>query len=439
MKYTIIGSGPCGLSLAYVLSLNNIDVEIIEQDSQLGGSWNAEWIEGKYFSENSPRIYSDMGNSTKLMRHLGFTSDNYVNVYGGYLETNMKLFRFIWKHFTILDYIKFIYAVIKYRFIEEQQTINEWMNQVNLSNQCKKAIRIICILINDIPEKTNINDFFGSIVYILPKQLKEPNKWHELIEKYLLDRNVKILKNTRVIQLEKQKGTFYIRTKNTMYGYENERISNKVFLCTQSNGIYPIIKDSSLRDNWMSAEEMKKWSDNTFYCGFGFQLHFDENVEYKSEWCWSCYGDWTVIILPVSNWLKEYSKDPIIKTVWSCCIVDMDTKSKNINKTANECNKNEVVNECLYQINQIFKIPLPKVITISNGLKKIKNKWVSKNTGYTKNIYNNLHMKGKEDNLYALGCFTKTSKNHISYMVSAIDASAEYLKKYEDLEINIFT
>ena len=47
-------------------------------------------------------------------------------------------------------------------------------------------------------------------------------------------------------------------------------------------------------------------------------------------------------------------------------------------------------------------------------------------------------MKGREDNLYALGCFTKMKKNHIAYMVGAIDAVAEYIKKYENLNNNIF-
>ena len=48
-------------------------------------------------------------------------------------------------------------------------------------------------------------------------------------------------------------------------------------------------------------------------------------------------------------------------------------------------------------------------------------------------------MKGKIDNLFALGCFTKNNDNHISYMVNAIDATSNYLKKYEKhLRINIF-
>lgn len=439
MKYTIIGSGPTGLSLAYVLSLNNLNVELIEQDDQLGGSWNSQWINGNYFSENSPRVYSNSGNSKILLSHLGFTDNDFQNIYGNFFQSNFKLFSFVFKHFNLLDYLIFLFAAIKYRFIQENRTVSDWMNNSNLSIKAKNAIKIISILICDRPDKTNINDFFGSISYALPTQMKEPNKWHEQIEKHLNTKeNVSILKNTKVINLDKHGEGFHIYTKNTKYGYEKMLTSNKVFLCTQSDGIYSIIKNTTLRNNWMPVNEMKKWSENTYYSGFGFQLHFDKVVKFKSEWCWSCNGDWTVIILPVSNWLKKYSNDPKIKTVWSCCIVDMDTKSKRINKTANDCDVNEVLEECLYQINNSYQIPQPSVITISNGLTKINNKWKSKNTGYTKNTYNDLDMKGEEDNVYALGCFTKMEKNHISYMVGAIDAVAEYLKKYENLNNNIF-
>jgi len=439
MKYTIIGSGPSGLSLAYVLSLNNLKIDIIEQDTQLGGSWNSQWINGKYFSENSPRVFSDSGNGKILLSHLGFTAIDFQNIYGNFFETNYKIFSFVFKHFNLFDYFIFLFAAIKYKFIFENITVNDWMEESGLSKKAKKAIKIISILICDRPDKTNINDFFGSVSYALPKQMKEPNKWHEVIENHLKQKkNVTILKNTQVTNLEKNGSNFYIYTKNTRFGYNRIRLSDKVFLCTQSNGIYPIIKNSKLKNNWMPINEMKKWSENTFYSGFGFQLHFDKDIKFKNQWCWSCKGDWTVIILPVSNWLKKFSNDPDIKTVWSCCIVDMDSKSKRIGKTANQCDRNEVINECLSQIRDVYKIPDPKVITISEGLKKINGKWVSKNTGYTKNTYNDLEMMGKESNLFALGCFTKTSTNHIAYMVGAIDAVAEYLKKYENISYNIF-
>ena len=150
------------------------------------------------------------------------------------------------------------------------------------------------------------------------------------------------------------------------------------------------------------------------------------------------YGRLTVIILPVSNWLKTYSKDPSIKTVWSCCIVDMESKSKRNHKTPNECDVNEVLEECILQIKDSYDIPVPKVVTVSNGLKKENNVWLSKNTGYTKSKYSDLDIRGTVENLYALGCFTKTPTNHIAHMGLAIDAVALYLKQYEKIQHNIF-
>lgn len=440
MKYIIVGSGPTGLSLAYVLSLNNVDVEIIERDDKLGGSWNSEWIDNKYFSENSPRVYSDTGNSNKLMSHIGMTKDDFQNIYGNLFETNYKLFSFIAEYFHFLDYFIFLYSTIKYKFVDENITVQEWMTKSQLSHSARKGITILSILICDRPNKTNINDFFGSVSATLPKQMKEPNKWHELIEKHLESKNVTITKNTQVDGIHKQGSGFIITTQDTKYGYQDRKVCHKVFLCTQSNGIYPILKNSShkIQNNWMPIEKMKAWSENTFYSGFGFQLHFDKIVKYKKEWCWSCKGDWTVIVLPVSNWLKKYSNDPDIKTVWSCCIVDMDTKSKRINKTANECTRDEVIDECFFQIRDKYKIPSPKITTTSSGLQKINNQWVSKNSGYTKGKYDDLPMKGDIANLFALGCFTESPTNHIAYMVGAIDAAAHYLHRYEDLQVNIF-
>ena len=48
-------------------------------------------------------------------------------------------------------------------------------------------------------------------------------------------------------------------------------------------------------------------------------------------------------------------------------------------------------------------------------------------------------MKGKINNLFALGCFSESKINHIAYIGNAVDAAANYLDKYENsININIF-
>ena len=438
MKYVIVGAGPSGLSLAYNLASNNKEVVLIEQDNQLGGSWNSQWIEDKYFSENSPRVILYNGNTKHFMKSIGLRDNDFSYVYGNAFQSTYKFTVFLMKNFTLIDFIIFFIGIVKYNLMTDKITLQTWMNQNYLSISAKKTIKIICILICDRPDKTNANDFFCSLsIGGAPKQMKEPNKWHNLIESFLINKeNVTILKNTKVLKLQSSYTQDLVDTVH-IQNIKDKSYSilhcDKIILCTQSNGIYPILENSSvyIRNNWMSEAKIRQWSAETFYSGFGFQLHFNEIIEFKSNWCWSCQDDWTVIILPISNWLKTYSLDPNVKTVWSCCIVDMDTNSKRLKKTANECSANEVINECMIQIHNSYNIPQPYKVTQSLGLIKVNDKWVSKNTGYTKNMYGDLEMKGKIKNLFALGCFTKKSKPNISYMGNAIDAVYNYLNIYE--------
>tara|TARA_Y100000389_G_scaffold201640_1_gene244877 strand:+ start:368 stop:1711 length:1344 start_codon:yes stop_codon:yes gene_type:complete len=445
MKYVIVGSGPTGLSLAYILALNNKEVILIEQDNQLGGSWNSQWIDNMYFSENSPRVILQNNNLEKLFLQIGLTDKDFKNIYGNIFQTNYKILSFLFKYFNLFDYFIFLFAAIKYKFVIENITLLDWMNKSLLSENAKKAITILSIVINDKPQNTNLSDFYGSFGLSTPKQMIEPNKWNILIEQYLKNKNnITILKNTKVISLISNINKNIIDEiyiKNIINNFTSLIRVDKVILCTQSNNIFPILNNSSeyIQNNWMNSTIMKTWSQNTFYSDFGFQIHFDKLVDFKDNWCWSCESEWTIIILPVSNWLKTFSKNPKIKTVWSCCITDMTTKSSRINKNANECNLNEVVEECLYQIKKNYKIPNPYKITVSKGLKKNNNKWISKNTGYTKSNYDDLEIKGTINNLYALGCFTTKDNSHVAYMGSAIDATVKYLNEYEkDLSINIF-
>ena len=92
----------------------------------------------------------------------------------------------------------------------------------------------------------------------------------------------------------------------------------------------------------------------------------------------------------------------------------MDVKSKRINKTANQCSKDEVIEECIKQINENYKLPKHYTITISEGLEHYDGKWQSKNTGFTRKDLGHLPIKGNIENLYALGCFTKGKRPTIA-------------------------
>ena len=176
---------------------------------------------------------------------------------------------------------------------------------------------------------------------------------------------------------------------------------------------------------------IKKWCSESYYIGFGFQLNFKDKIKFPDDWCWSCRGDWNVIITPISEWVNVFSKDTKIKTTWSCCIVDMDTKSKRLNKTPNECSKEEIIDECLYQINRVYKIK-PDRITVTPGLYKKNGVWMSENTAFSRTDMGYIPMKGKIDNLFYISSGNDVGMKTVTTIDRSLMSADKYLKKYDN-------
>ena len=152
-----------------------------------------------------------------------------------------------------------------------------------------------------------------------------------------------------------------------------------------------------------------------------------------SEWCWHCHSEWNIIILKNSKWLNEISKDPLVNTVWSCCITNMETKSKRLGLIANQCSKEQIIEECLYQLNKEYnELPKPYKTTVSSGIYRINNKWVSNNTGFTRipNI-GYLPMTGNIPNLHAVGPYTDTDYRFITNTDLCLRSVLKFIEKYE--------
>ena len=101
MKYIIVGGGITGLSLTYILAQNGYNVELIEKDKQLGGSWNSQWINNKYWSENSPRVLLYSGYAKLLLDDLNIKITDLDNVYGNFTTQLYKMLKFSYPYLNI--------------------------------------------------------------------------------------------------------------------------------------------------------------------------------------------------------------------------------------------------------------------------------------------------------------------------------------------------
>ena len=450
MKYVIVGSGPCGLSLAYTLVQNGHHVELIERDGILGGSWNSQWIEEKYWSENSPRVIPKhlitSSHFVDFLSELGMYDADFAQVYGSLPTTISKLSGFFTNHLSVTDMVQFTIAIGRYTLFDSNKTLQEWLDSTTISKKGKKGIKIFSILINAHPRDTNVNDFFSEFVNIPPPnlvQFKQPNKWHQLAEAKIKNK-AQIFKNTEIIRINSNESRVTdIITTNKKTGEVKIHKGDRYILAIPPPALITLVSNCNVwvKNNWNGYDWLKDWGDRTYYVGFGFQLHFRENNKtMPKEWCWSCHGDWNVIIEPVSDWVQKKSKDPLVNSVWSCCIVDMDAKSKHTGKTPNESSKEEIIAECMRQINANIgdETITPYKITQSEGLYRKHDKWMSKNVGFTRSNAGYLEMRGKIENLFCLGCQTKPAQPSVALATGAVEASVTFLKEYEPNTKNAF-
>ena len=112
------------------------------------------------------------------------------------------------------------------------------------------------------------------------------------------------------------------------------------------------------------------------------------------------------------------------KTVVSCAVVNTNAKGRVINKTANECNEKELIDEVYEQLRLIYKnIPKPTLAFVNN--EKRGDKWESNETAFIKvPNYDYLDFSSKKyRNIYCLGTHNGKQKNSFTSLESAISNS----------------
>lgn len=435
MRYIVVGAGPAGLALACVLAENGHAVTVYECKSDPGGSWKASFVDGAYFTENSPRLL--LGSARGFFRYLGMTDSDFANVYGNAVQTNIHILKHFFRNLSFGDWAAFAKAFVG--GVDPDATFEDWMRSAELTERGRRALEVFCITINNVPRKTSAREVFNLISKFEMKggrQMRDPNRWYDLcIDKILEGPHNRVVTGARVSSLVGSSDAS--RVAGVVVNGKND-YADRVVLCTQTPALLGILRDTPFARNWpvLTPEYI---ADTTYYA-FGFQVHFAASAPAPApdpaRWCWSCAGPWTVIILPVGDWLVAKSLDPAVVDVWSCCVVDMDSPSPHAGGlTANEIpDEDDVLRECMRQIRQSAGPGArvePKAVTLSPGLRHDGSRWVSGETGYTSGGRPRVPLKGKAHNLFALGCFSESDRPETAHLGTAIDAVAAFLHRYE--------
>ena len=405
--YIIIGGGPTGITLAIMLANTKFKTLLLESESSLGGNWKVD-LQNEYLTEHSPKVlFSNNHYFFELLKCLK-VKYKLNNVYGKF--GNLKIINAFVKSFSCNDYYQLFKTM--YKFISHPtsfdyyQSLDKWIIENNLSDTGKSLLETLSVVMANTSDKICMGSFMEFIliepgIFFNIVQLNDPNEWLNCASEYLSTfTNINILYNTHIVSIH-ENGTMQDKNNNTFKCKE-------IILTVPVRSLYNIVLKSSplLQKNWFeSMNTFENFVDKSTYIGLGFQLHFNKKMIPPTDWCWSCFNDWKIIVVQKDDIHKIISKDPTIVSVWSCVIVDLESKSKRTKKTPNECDTmDEIVEEALYQLSCENNEEInPYKITYHKNIRKKCNKWDTINSSYANSIGALSYTGEHVNNIYSVG------------------------------------
>ena len=398
--YIIVGGGPCGITLATMLASTRHKTLLIESDSNLGGNWRVDLNNEGLMTEHSPKVlFSNNHYFYQLLKHLG-VKYKLKNIYND-LFGNLNMIKVMMKAFSLNDYYKLMKSL--FIFVTSPSSFNyyismyDWMNDNDISSNGQSFLETIAVVMANTSDKICMGAFFEYIliqpgIFFNIVEMEDPIAWLDKSTHYIKrSKNIDLKHSTHIVSVYDSKYMHILRdTNDTLYH------GKRIVFCVPVKSFYDIVSNSSnsIQKNWFnSMTEFKSFIDHSSYIGLGFQLHFDKVKIFPSQWCWSCFDEWKIIVL---------KKAP---TTWSCVIVDLETKSNAINKTANECDTmDDIIEEGLRQLSVSFGSKLdPIKVTYHKNIKRKNNKWDTINSSYGNSI-GALPYKGKHvKNVFTIG------------------------------------
>ncbi len=422
--YAIIGTGPTGLALALYLAKYNKKVLLIEKESTIGGCHRVRRVNG-LFTEHGPRII--VGNYFSLFDILKIIGKEFNDIFVPYnFSVNTALGEGT-KILSLKEIMAFIYEFLKFVINENPSkkiTMLELANNYNFSNASKEYIDNLCRLTDggtienftvfEFFQIMNQNYFYNIYQPKLPNDVGLFKYWQEALDK---TGNVTIVLNTEVKSIIDEGGKIkYIETSNSDM---KSIIANNYIFAIPPKPMLNIIKNSENKNLFGEINALSRWvEESSYFVYIPIIFHWDQKLELKRVWGLT-QSDYGIVFIVMSDYMNF--DDPRSKTVITCTVKFTNRKSTFNNKTADECDEEELKAEVFRQLKIYYgELPLPTYSILSPGVYKKDNRWDTVDTAYfyTKAGYKS--NKSIYDNLYWVGTHNGNSHYSFTAMESAI-------------------
>lgn len=438
----IIGAGVAGLAFAtHTLQYNPKQrITIIERDSAIGGCHKVSRQEEQgeyYFAEHGPRVYlSNYVNFIHLLSLMKLKfSDLFVKYKYSLFDISNKLVFTdkIFSFYELLVIIRdFIFVIIDNTY-GSNISMRNYMIFNQFSQNAINAVDNICrsfdggdsarISLNQFLSVTIQSLFYGIYIPRIPNDEGLFKLWTT----YLESKDVKVIINDGVKTIIKDELKKYdIKGVILESGIE---ITGDIFIiATPPVQIKKILDNSgdNIKNAFGDINELNAFIEKTKYNEYiSLSFHWDYDLKLdKDIFGLNTSTEWELLIMVMSNYMKF--KESKSKTVISIGVILTDVKNTYLNKTANECNKDELMMSVYEQLRTVYKnIPKPTLYFINNYYDTKIQKWVSKEQSFIK-VPNTNYISFKSNtfrNLYNLGTHNGKHKNSFTSVESAISNS----------------
>jgi hypothetical protein len=428
--YVIIGGGPTGITMAWYLSKLNKKVIILEKEMSLGGCHRVKRQES-YFSEHGPRIYMNNSNTFKAM--LRDMNIDFNKIFTPYKFNLVSIGGGSIKYFTMRE---ILLLVMHFLIINNQQkkvTLKEFLSKNRFTKSAIWYIDRLARLtdgggidrttVYQFLQLVNQNGLYSAQQPILPND----KLLFKMINKQLIKNRVDVMFNCKILNIIKDKNhIFKLMTNHSIIE------GKKYILCMPPKSISNFIINTPLRDAF--SHKFYEWAHKTDYDPYiSLTFHWNKNLKLKPIWGFP-KTDWGIAFIVLSDYMKFNES----KTVISAAVTVFD-KSRFINKTPHECDKNELLKEVFRQI----KISYPNLLKPSfitfNQNDKVNNKWVNLDTAFLSTINGYIPFTTFYKNLFNCG----THNGHSNYIFTSIESATQnainLVNRLEGQEIKIYS
>jgi len=431
--YIIVGGGPTGMTLAWLLEDKTRKILLIEDEEMLGGCHRVHRVNG-FFSEHGPRVYSNSYLMLiELLKDMNIDFDDYFVEYKTTVTTVGKKTPIA--SFNFKEKITFLSSFFQL-FIDKDfgktTSMTKYCKDNNFTSTSIDYIERLCRLTDGASsENYTLHQFLQLLNQQFLYKLYQPRKpndkgfikiWED---KLIKTGNIEIMKGNNVVQLVPNGNII-----ESIVVAKEQLISNikgkKIILTIPPKPLFNLIKNSpGVQNAFNDINELKLWKDkNSYFDYICLTFHYYKKINLPKKGGFP-RTPWGIAFIILSNYM-DFSDEPS-KSVISITLTFPERKNK-YGKTVHQCNKDEIIN---YVKEELSFFPPPDLVIMSPNVVRDGNKWINLDTAYVLTTDNRFlkDTSDKFNNLHAVGIFNGNSLYSFTSIESAVQNAVHFCKK----------